>query len=306
MDKLKALRYFTAVAETGSFTEAAQRFNVPPSSLSRRIADLEAELGATLLQRTTRMVKLTEIGRHYRQSLTEILTQLELADDVVRNYQSEPQGMLSISAMTAFGERMLMPALDAFSRRYPQVTLDLRLTDQLNVLERDDVDIAIRGGFAPNGRVVAVRLMSNEFTPMAAPAYLAQHGTPMQVSQLRQHNALFYRTPKQPAPWLGYVDGQWQNVDAKAVAISNEANWLIRQAVAGRGIIMLPPWAAQPYVERGELQPLKFDPPLRMTLEGHASVYLLYAPQRYQIPKIRVAVDFLVAQLRQPPLETVN
>jgi DNA-binding transcriptional LysR family regulator len=306
MDKLRALRYFAAVAETGSFTQAAQRFKVPPSSLSRRIADLENSLGASLLQRTTRLVKLTEIGRQYYVNLTDILEQLQLADEAVRNYQTEPQGMLCISCMTAFGERMLLPLLDKFTQRYPKITLDLRLTDELNVLDRDEVDIAIRGGFAPNERVVAIRLMNNDFSPMAAPDYLRRNGVPTNASELRRHQGLFYRTPRRPTPWLGYVDGQWQDVAAHPVAISNEATWLIQQAVNGRGIIMLPPWAASPYLASGELVPLQIDPPLRMSLEGNASVYLLYAAQRYQIPKIRVAVDFLVRHLRQEPVEAGN
>ncbi len=299
MDKLRALRYFAAVAETGSFTTAAQRFKVPPSSLSRRIADLEADLGATLLTRTTRLVKLTEVGRQYHHSVVDILSRLKLADESVRSYQNQPQGILSISSMTAFGEAVLLPILDKFSEQYPQITLDLRFSDELAVLNRDEVDIAIRGGFAPNDRVVAVRLMSNDFAPVAAPSYLEKHGTPTSVTELPEHYGLFYRSPQRPTPWLGYVNGQWQDVAARPVAISNEAKWLLEQTIAGRGIVMLPPWAYKPFVQKGLLVPLHFDPPLRMTVEGNASVYLLYASQRYQVPKIRVAVDFLIKHLRQ-------
>ncbi|MEJ2043782.1 MAG: LysR family transcriptional regulator [Reinekea sp.] len=299
MDKLRALRYFAAVAETGSFTTAASQFKVPPSSLSRRIADLEEDLGATLLHRTTRLVKLTEVGRQYHNSVIDILDRLQRADEAVRSYQTKPQGTLRISSMPAFGSAVLLPVLDQFNGEYPDITLDLHFSDELAVLDRDGVDIAIRGGFAPNERLVAVRLMSNDFAPVAAPSYLEKHGIPAEVTELRSHLGLFYRAPRQPTPWLGYVNGQWQDVAAKPVAISNDVGWLMDQALAGRGIIMLPPWAYQRYVDSGQMRLLSFDPPLRVIAEGSTSVFLLYQTQRYQVPKIRVAVDYLVKHLRQ-------
>jgi DNA-binding transcriptional LysR family regulator len=107
MDQLRALRYFSKVVETGSFTKAARAFNVPPSSLSRRVADLEKSLGATLLKRTTRVVRLSEIGESYYHQVQDILNQLEQSNEAVRNYQAKPVGHLHISSMVGFGERIL-------------------------------------------------------------------------------------------------------------------------------------------------------------------------------------------------------
>ena len=128
MDQLKALRYFAKVAETGSFTRSAAFFSVPPSALSRRIADLEKNLGATLLTRSTRSVQLTEIGQVYFQRTQESLDQLEQNDEAVRAYQTKPQGRISISAMTAFAEHMVLPLLDEFQDHYPDILLDLSLS----------------------------------------------------------------------------------------------------------------------------------------------------------------------------------
>ena len=298
MDQLRAIRYFSKVAETGSFTRAASAFAVPPSSLSRRVADLEKSLGATLLKRSTRVVKLTEVGQIYYNDVQDILNQLEQSNETVRSYQAKPMGQLRISSMVGFGERILMPLLDEFSDLYPEIILDLSLSDELSALGRDDVDIAIRGGYAPNERVLAIRLMANEFIPVAAPVYLAEMGTPRSAMELRDHKGLYFRTPIGPSPWLCRIDGQWHDVSAPAVAVSNNGRWLAEKAVAGQGIMMAPRWALRSYFERGELEELRFDPELQVTQNTDLAVYLLYQKQRYLVPKVKAAVDFLVARVQ--------
>jgi len=302
MDQLRAIRYFSKVAETGSFTKAAQTFGVPPSSLSRRVADLEKSLGATLLQRSTRMVKLTEVGRIYYNEIQEIISRLEHSNETVRSYQAKPMGQLRISSMVGFGERILMPQLAEFSELYPEIILDVSLSDELSTLGRDDVDIAIRGGYAPNERVLAIRLMDNEFIPVAAPGYLAEMGTPGSVTDLQHHKGLYFRTPNGPSPWLCMLNGQWHDVSAPAVAISNNGRWLAEKAAAGQGILMAPRWALETYLDSGELEELVFDPVLRVTQSAEMAVYLLYQKQRYLVPKIKAAVDFLVARLLESAL----
>ena len=298
MDQLRALRYFSKVAETGSFTKAASAFSVAPSSLSRRIADLEKSLGATLLKRSTRVVKLTEVGKTYYEQIQDILNQLEQSNEAVRSYQTKPTGQLRISSMVGFGERILLPLLDEFSEMYPEITLDVSLSDELAAMGRDDVDIAIRGGYAPNERVIAIKLMDNEFIPVASPGYLAEMGTPQNVQELRQHRGLYYRTPNGPSPWLCSIDGQWHDVSAPAVAISNNGKWLADKAINGQGIMMAPRWLLARYFERGELVQLRLDHVLRITQNTDLAVYLLYQKQRYLVPKIKAAVDFLVARVR--------
>lgn len=297
MDQLRALRYFSKVAETGSFTKAAEAFTVPPSSLSRRVAALEDSLGATLLKRSTRAVQLTEIGKIYFQQVKDILYQLEQSDEAVRSYQAKPMGQLRISAMTGFGERLL-PLLDELNSLYPAITLDLSLSDTVSNLGRDEVDIAIRGGYAPNERVQAVRLMDNEFIPVASPAYLKEMGAPKNVFELTHHRGLFYRTPMGPSPWLCEIEGQWHNVAGIPVAVSNHGKWLAQLAIEGRGIMMAPRWSLVDYLASGQLQELHFDTPVRVTQNADMAIYLLYQKQQYTVPKVKAAVDFLVARLR--------
>lgn len=302
MDQLRALRYFSKVVETGSFTRAAEAFAVPTSSLSRRIADLEKTLGANLLKRSTRVVQVTEIGQLYYKQVQDILLQLEQSDETVRSYQTKPTGFLRISAMVSFGERLLLPLMEEFKTLYPEIILDISLSDELSTLSRDDVDIAIRGGYAPNERVQAVRLMDNEFIPVAAASYLAHRGTPKQALELKQHEGLFFRTPTGPNPWLCELDGQWIDVSATPVAISNNGKWLGQQAIAGRGIMMAPRWLMQDYFKSGELQELSIEPTLKVSQNPQLAIYLLYQKQQYLVPKVKVAVDFLTTRFANPKI----
>lgn len=297
MDELKALKYFAKVAETGNFTQAANTFDVPASSLSRRIADLEEKLGATLLLRTTRSVQLTEIGQIYYQHAQSVLSQLKLANEIVSNYQEKPTGELRISSMVAFGELYLLPLLERFQQQYPEVLLDVHLSDALSDLNEDHVDIAIRGGYVPNERIIAKKLMSNDFVPIASPHYLQQHGTPKKATELRQHKGIYYRTPQGSTPWLTQIDDQWQNVSAPAVAVSNHYQWLVDKLLRGDGIALLPTWSVQSYLDRGELQVLDIQPTVTITTQSGFGVYLLYQKHRYQVPKIKVTVDFLLREL---------
>ena len=298
MDHLRAIRYFSKVVETGSFTQAAKAFDVPPSSLSRRVSDLEKSLGATLLKRSTRLVKLTEVGQVYYNDMQHILNQLEQSKETVRSYQTTPMGRLRISSMVGFGEKILLPLLDEFSTLYPQIILDVSLSDELSTLGRDDVDIAIRGGYAPNERVIAIRLMDNGFIPVAAPAYLAKNGTPSHVMELKEHNGLYFKTPSGATPWLCFMNDQWHDVSGPIVAISNSGPWLARKACNGEGILMSTRWALASYLESGTLQELTFEHKLAITQHAEMAVYLLYQKQRYLVPKVKAAVDFLVDKIK--------
>jgi DNA-binding transcriptional LysR family regulator len=299
LDQLRAMRYFSKVVETGSFTKAARVFNVPPSSLSRRVADLEKSLGATLLKRSTRIVKLTEVGQIYYNDVQKVLNQLAQSNETVRSYQTTPMGRLRISSMVGFGEKILLPLLDELSTLYPEIILDVSLSDELSTLGRDDVDIAIRGGYAPNERVLAIRLMDNCFIPVASPSYLEKNGVPNNVMELKTHNGLYFKAPSGPTPWLCHMDGQWHDVSGPAVAISNNGSWLTKKACNGEGILMSTRWALAPYLESGKLQELKFEHKLAITQHTDMAVYLLYQKQRYLVPKVKAAVDFLVERIKK-------
>ncbi|MGR5177339.1 LysR family transcriptional regulator [Vibrio parahaemolyticus] len=298
MDQLRALKYFIATVEAGSFTTAGKQFGVPASSVSRRIADLEASLGAQLLKRTTRTVSLTEVGTQYYAQVSDLVTQLEQYDQAVKSYQTTPTGTLKISSMVGFGERILAPILDEFSETYPDISLDVELNDQLSKLDRDDIDIAIRGGYAPDERVVAVKLLDNQFIPAAAPKYLEVYGLPASTRELPAHKGLYFKTPVGPTPWLSEISGEWQDVSAPSVLTSNNGKWLADKAIKGEGIIMMPEWVLKPYLEQGELVRLHFSEPIGITQNQNLGVYMLYQKLAYGTPKVKAAVDFIASRVK--------
>lgn len=299
MDQLKALKYFLATAETGNFTAAAKKLKVPASSVSRRIADLESSLSAQLLSRTTRTVALTEIGQQYFAQVKGLLELLDQCNQAVRDYQTRPTGKLKISSMVGFGETILIPILDEFSVLYPNVLLDVVLSDKVTKLGRDDVDIAIRGGFAPNERVMATKLLDNRFIAAASPDYLKEFGTPQSTIELKQHRGLYFKAPVGPNPWLSEIDGEWQDVSAPSVLTTNDGKWLIRKAIDGAGIVLMPRWVLQPYFNSAQLIELEFQEPLGITQRHDLGVYMLYQKTGYAIPKIRAAVDFITERVKE-------
>ncbi|WP_284619583.1 LysR family transcriptional regulator [Aquabacterium humicola] len=298
MDKLRAMHYLLKVADTLSFSRAAKSFGVPASSISRRIADLEAELGVELLHRTTRTVRLTELGAQYVEQVRAGLAQLDDAGELVGQRGSTPSGTLRISAMPSYGQVLLLPALQDFSARYPDILLDLHLSDAVVELGRDQVDIAIRGTRQPEGRVVARKLDPNHFMLAASPQYLKTKGMPRTLDDLQDHQALLYRGPNALIKWHGQDDDGWRELAVPPAFISNDGAALIAMACQHRGLVLLPEWGLKPYLQRGELLPVTMDQPVSVGRGGEAGIYLMYLRTRYQIPKVRVAVDFLVERLR--------
>jgi DNA-binding transcriptional LysR family regulator len=297
MDKLRAMQYLLKVADTQSFSRAAKAFGVPASSISRRIADLEAELGVVLLHRTTRTVRLTEIGALYLERVRAGMAQLNDAEELVGQRSSTPSGTLRISTMPGYGQLLLMPALQDFCERYPDIVLDVHLSDALVDLGRDQIDIAIRGGRQPQDRVVIRKLDPNRFVLAASPDYLAKMGTPRTLDDLQGHRALMYRGPNTVIKWEGLDDEGWREIPITPAFISNDGASLIAMACKHRGLVLLSEWGLKGCLRRGELVQVTLDQPVSVSRGEEAGIYLLYLQTRYQIPKVRVAVEFLVERL---------
>jgi len=297
MDKLRAMQYLLKVADTLSFSRAAKAFGVPASSISRRITDLEAELGVELLHRTTRTVRLTEVGALYAEQVRAGVAQLNDAEELVGQRSSTPSGTLRISTMPSYGQLLLMPALQEFCERYPDIVLDLHLGDALVDLGRDQIDIAIRGGRQPQDRVVARKLDPNRFILAASPQYLARMGTPRTLDDLQGHRALLYRGPNTVIKWQGLDADGWREISVTPAFISNDGASLLAMACQHHGLVLLAEWGLQDYLRRGELVPVTLEQPLSVGRGGEAGIYLLYLQTRYRIPKVRVAVEFLVERL---------
>jgi DNA-binding transcriptional LysR family regulator len=242
-------------------------------------------------------VRLTEAGAVYLEQVRAGIAQLNDADDLVARRGGTPSGTLRISAMPSYGRLLLMPALQDFSERYPDIVLDVQLGDALVELGRDQIDIAIRGGRLPQDRVVARKLDPNRFVLAASPRYLQRMGMPRTPSDLQGHRALMYRGPNAVVKWQAQDDGAWREIPVTPAFISNDGASLIAMACRHRGLVLLSEWGLKSHLSSGELVQITLDQPVSVGRGGESGIYLLYLQTRYRIPKVRVAVEFLVERL---------
>ena len=299
MDQLKAIECFIAVADSGSFSKAASKLGLPVSSVSRQVTALESMLKAELLFRSTRQIRLTEAGQLYLSHCQDISERLSHARALVNSYQSEPSGTLTISAMTSFGERILVPLIEIFQQRYPQVLVDAEFSDEVQDLTLKGIDLCFRGGPLPDKRLVAHKVMENQFYLCASPSYIERYGCPQTPEELEQHKAIYYRGPNGRIPWWVADHLGHRQCRPETVLVTNSSGLLINNILTGRGLCLLPGWALKPYLQEGRLVRIDMVNPPRISLEESIGIYLLYQQTRYQIPKVRYAVDFFRQQLAQ-------
>lgn len=298
MDKLRALEYFIKVAETKSFSASASTFGVPASSVSRRIQDLEAALGVTLLTRTTRVVRLTELGELYFEQVSKTLSKLRYADELVKDRPTAPSGRLRITSTPGYGSARLMPALRKLRRQFPDLILDVELTDQVSNLSGEDVDLAVRATSEPPERAIARKLANNTFMLVASPAYLTQFGTPQKLNDIAQHKSLLYRGPGRILQWQAKTAHGWVDLETRPTFISNAGAELLDEALAGGGIALLPHWSVQELIDRGQLHKITLmDAQISVSRTSESWIYLLYHQPKYRLKKIKAAVDFLIGEL---------
>ena len=300
MDSLHAIRLFTATVDAGSFSEAGRRLGIAPSSVSRQVAALEDSVGARLLQRTTRKLSLTEAGRLYHQRVARILGELDEATAAVSDLEKAPRGVLHVNGPIAFGARHITPAIPDFLARFPQVRIELTLTDSFVDLVEAGADVAVRVGEREDSSLVARRLARNRRILCASPNYLARAGTPEQPEDLASHNCLIYTRHHGNVVWKmagaqgpveARVDGNLRTNNTEAVHAA---------VVRGLGIALLPTWLVGQEVQSGRLAEV---------LGGfHAAsgaldtaIHALYPAHRHLSSKVRAFVDFLVDRFSPRP-----
>lgn len=297
MNELKAIECFISVAQTGSFSQAAENLRKPVSSVSRQVTALETELKAALFHRSTRQVRLTEIGHFYLQECLAITDHLKYTREQVISYQGEPSGTLTISSMPSFGERILVPLIEQFQSAHPRVVIEADFTDEVQDLTLKDIDICFRGGPLPDKRLIAHRVMDNNFYLCASPEYLHQHGIPYDLEELETHKGIYYRDPKGKMTWwVNDVQG-YRPAELEPAVITNSSSLLLNHALQGKGLCLLPMWALKPHIDVGSLIYIDMKNPPRINPDSSMGIYLLYQHMRYQVPKIKSAVDFFREKL---------
>jgi DNA-binding transcriptional LysR family regulator len=295
MDKLSSLRAFVKVVETSSFSEAGRRLRLSRSAVSKYIAELEEDLGVQLLSRTTRRVTPTENGQAYFERALAILADLDAADHAVSQSHATPRGLLRINAPMSFGTMQLGPALVGFMKQYPELQIQLALSDEHVDPVQDGLDVTLRIAELESSSLIARRLMPIERVVCASPGYLKQHGVPEHPTDLRNHDCLTYGYLSTGNQWkLTGKDGDhW--VNPRWTLCANNAEVLRDAAAAGRGVALLPEFIAAAALRDGNLQPILADyhaPPL--------SLYAIYPPTRHLAVKVRLFIDYLVETFSKP------
>lgn len=297
MDKLAALRAFVKVVETGSFSEAGRQMRLSRSAISKHIADLEHDLGVQLLNRTTRQTGPTESGQAYFERAITILAELDAADQTVAHLQKSPRGILRVNAPMSFGTMRLGPAIAEFMGLYPELKIQLVLTDEHVDPVHDGWDITLRIADLESSSLISRKVVPVPRVVCASPSYLEKHGTPLHPDDLRQHSCLTYGFLATGNQWkLTGKDGDhW--IQPPWTLCVNNAEVLRDAALAGRGITLLPKFVALDQLTDGSLHEV-----LSEYSAPALELYALYPPTRHLAIKVRLFIDFLVSHLRSAPM----
>jgi DNA-binding transcriptional LysR family regulator len=289
MDKLRSMEVMVAVVETGSFAAAANPLQMSAVAVGKHIQQLEAHLGARLLQRSTRKQSLTEVGTMFYEDSKRVLEQVRWAESAVERSRSAPQGLLRVSAPVSLGGRLIAPLVAEFLLLHPKVRVDLQLTDSVADLTGEAIDVAIRIGRVVDESLVARPLQPYRMVIAAAPAYLKRHGTPQRAAELASHACLSHSVWQRRNEWTlrdGDARLQWPQ---QAGFTCNHGEGLRRAALAGLGLVMQPEVLLADDLASGRLVQVLQDsaPPAR-------PVHLVYAADRRPLPKMSRFIEHVL------------
>ncbi|MFT7687113.1 MAG: DNA-binding transcriptional LysR family regulator [Candidatus Azotimanducaceae bacterium] len=293
MDRLIAMKMFVRVVETGSFSAVAKEINSTQPTISKNVAELESWLGAKLLNRSTRSLRLTETGTDYYERCVAILQDVEEAEQIVGQLQTQPKGLVRVSAAVAFGRLHIVPRLVGFFERYPDIKVDIRLNDRVVDLVEEGVDVAFRMGNLPDSSLIAKKLCTSPIVTVASPGYLKRNGIPQHPRDLKDHNFLFYSDGANRQEVSYQQDGKPLFVRAEGKFTTNNSEALRAALIEGIGISRPPRWLIGDAISSGDLVPVleEFSP-------SELNLYAVYPPGRHLPSKVRCFIDYFAEQLK--------
>lgn len=298
MDRFDALQAFARVVEAGSFTKAAQTLHISKTTATQLIQQLEARLRVKLLHRTTRKVQLTSEGATYYQHVVRLLADLEEADASLSRAVASPKGRLRVDVPSPFALMILVPALPDFHARYPDIQLDLGVSDRMVDVIADNVDCVLRGGELPDSSLIARRIGELPFGAYAAPGYLARSGIPLHPAELQDthHRVVgFLRasTGKVAPVTLWRADERIEVRGRYTVAL-DDGNAYLAAGLAGMGVLWLPHYMAEAHVAQGRLTPL-----FEAWCSAPMPMHLMFSPNRHVSARLRAWIDWLTELMTQ-------
>ncbi|ROM84993.1 LysR family transcriptional regulator [Pseudomonas brassicacearum] len=304
MDRFDAMQAFVRVVEAGSFTKAAETLHMSKTTVTQLVQQLEARLRVRLLNRTTRKVNVTADGAAYYERVIRLLADMDDAETSLAGAQTLPRGRLRVDVPSPLAAMILVPALPAFYARYPDIQIDLGVSDRIVDMLDENVDCVVRGGELVDQSLVARRIGDLALGIFAAPGYLARHGPPdhpqaLEDSQHRVVGFLWARTRK-PMPYAMHRRGERLQVKGRYALAVDDGNAYLAAGLAGLGVLWLPRYMSRPYEAQGQLVPLfedwRIDP---------MPLYLAYPPNRHLSAKLRVFIEW-VAELMALHAPVIN
>ncbi len=297
IDRLTGIIAFARVASLGSYASAARSLSISPSAVSKSVQRLEEHLGITLFTRTTRSLTLTPEGRDLHERALRLLREAEEMQQAAAVARAEPAGLVKVTAPVPVGVHLIAPALPEFRRRFPKVTLDLRLSDQYVDIVEEGIDVAIRVGEPGDSRLIARKLAPNRICCFASPQYLDRRGTPLRPEDLAQHDCVNFRyqSSGQSLRWPFRIGERVLEIVPPATIVVDSSDAVAAVLVAGGGIGMSPTYIAAPFLERGELVPV-----LKEFAFDRFDIIAFWPESRRGNPNVKAFVSFLIELCPSP------
>ncbi|MGE5650175.1 MAG: LysR family transcriptional regulator [Bacillota bacterium] len=297
MDRLQSMRVFAKVVEQGSFARAAQMLDISNAVVTRHVADLEEHLGTRLLNRTTRRLSLTETGHAYLERVLQILQEVEDAEAIASAHSKKPTGTLRIYSQIGFGQLHLARLLREYAKLYPDVVLDVTLSDRNVDLVEDGFDVGIFIDFQKfDASMIARQLGVTEVVLCASPEYVKQHGVPAELEDISRHICLNFSLEQVRHHWpVKQADGTTTQIPINCKVVSNNGDLLRQCALEGMGVVLRPSFALRDDLAAGRLVRLLPDQHLQSL-----SVVMVYPSRRLLSAKVRSFVDFMSQQFPRP------
>lgn len=292
MDMIDGMRTFVAVVEAGTITAAADRRNISKKLASKYLAELEAQIGVKLLNRTTRSQSLTVAGQQYYLDCQEIIARIDESHSALKQAEGELTGHVRLSAPVSFGEVVLLPLLAKFKRQHSELSFDVRLSDSYVDLIEGGFDFAIRIGVLSDSNLVARKLTESHLWLVASPAYIKQQGTPQTPDDLRNHICLQDSNYRGGARWPLQIEGVMRKIAIHPQFITNSATAMRNLAMMGEGIALVPDFVVSADIEAGHLTQLLPDfQSLTLPIQS-------VLPLNSNRPaRVRAVIDYLVGAL---------
>ena len=296
-DRLNGMRVFAQVVEAKSFSAAADKLGMSKSLASRHVSALERSLSVKLLNRSTRKLSLTEAGALFYEHCARIVQEAELAEQRLTRTQTEPAGLVTVTAVPAFAVRHVLPALTEFYRKYPKIRVSLYCSNRALDLGDEGFDLGIRVSFDPAPNLVARKLAVNRAVICASPAYLERHGTPRRIEDLCKHQCVLFPALAPKGVWTLRRDRRKYSVRVAGLFESDEMDVVRAAVAAGLGIGILPVYMVGDALRQGELVPLF----RQFQVVPESAIYLVYLPNRTISSRVRALIDFLAERFGPTP-----